>query len=491
MLNIDKFSIKGCVAMLAAVAAVGLAACDDDDDDYTIPDVPACQVISVSFGSDSIKAGNAYDFQLKKSGDQTLYIWFDRNVFYDTRDASQITTTGGLSVSEAIVPGSKSYIQVSVNIPTINSSYSLTFPLGTVSNGQLEYSTGNVVVNFKGTNKKITIPEAPVAATSTEAIKLYNFLKDNYQTKTLSGMMAKVNWNYTNSTAIGETYGKTPLLNGFDYIHMPYSENGANWINYRDITPAKEWADKGGIVQINWHWLFPTAAADGDFADSYKAAVKGSNLSYEPSTVLDIDKVFTADTYENYVYELGMTTVIDYLTLLKDAKIPVLWRPYHEASGAWFWWGQKGATTFKKLWVDMFDRFAKAGLDNIIWVWTSQVDDIETWYPGDKYVDIVGTDTYGKDVTTHTAYFTTLSTGISKIITLSETGIGTVAHSVADGKCAAMASITEQLDAGCGWSWFMPWYDSDDVAADKKHYAEEEWKAAVADSRILWLGDYK
>lgn len=49
------------------------------------------------------------------------------------------------------------------------------------------------------------------------------------------------------------------------------------------------------------------------------------------------------------------------LKRLRDAKVPVLWRPLHEAAGnqwntPWFWWGSKGATVYKQLWNIMFDR---------------------------------------------------------------------------------------------------------------------------------------
>lgn len=50
---------------------------------------------------------------------------------------------------------------------------------------------------------------------------------------------------------------KYPAINGFDYGHMPASKAGANWINYKDITPVKNWSDNHGIVQMMWHWNVP------------------------------------------------------------------------------------------------------------------------------------------------------------------------------------------------------------------------------------------
>jgi mannan endo-1,4-beta-mannosidase len=87
------------------------------------------------------------------------------------------------------------------------------------------------------------------------------------------------------------------------------------------------------------------------------------------------------------------------LKKLRDAKVPVIWRPLHEAEGGWFWWGAKGPEATKALYKLMFERFTKYhGLNNLIWVWTTS-DSVHSmdWYPGDAYVDIVGVDRYVRD----------------------------------------------------------------------------------------------
>ena len=72
----------------------------------------------------------------------------------------------------------------------------------------------------------------------------------------------------------------------------------------------------------------------------------------------------------------------------------LLWRPLHEASGKWFWWGAKGAAPCKALWNLMYDRMVNHhGLTNLIWVWNSDGADYE-WYPGDDKVDILARDFY-------------------------------------------------------------------------------------------------
>ncbi len=124
---------------------------------------------------------------------------------------------------------------------------------------------------------------------------------------------------------------------------------------------------------------------------------------------------------------------------LQTAGVPVLWRPLHEASGAWFWWGAKGAIPCKTLWKTMYDRLVNYhGLNNLIWIWTTEGDDM-SWYPGDEYVDIVGRDLYNINFAAEFEKVRTLFGG-KKIVTLSE--------------CGKMPIKI----GGEGWSWVMPWY---------------------------------
>lgn len=87
-----------------------------------------------------------------------------------------------------------------------------------------------------------------------------------------------------------------------------------------------------------------------------------------------------------------MDAVAKELQTLRDAKVPILWRPLHEASGGWFWWGDCSPDSYCKLYRLMYEKFTKEyELDNLIWVWNGQSGQ---WYPGDDVVDLVGEDIY-------------------------------------------------------------------------------------------------
>ncbi len=95
-----------------------------------------------------------------------------------------------------------------------------------------------------------------------------------------------------------------------------------------------------------------------------------------------------------------MAAVVPYLRQLKDAGIPVLWRPFHEMNETWNWWGGRpGANGGAKIYQQMRDYFDSQGLDNLIWVWNVQDNPAGGWasyYPGSNYVDVVSLDAWYK-----------------------------------------------------------------------------------------------
>jgi mannan endo-1,4-beta-mannosidase len=86
----------------------------------------------------------------------------------------------------------------------------------------------------------------------------------------------------------------------------------------------------------------------------------------------------------------------DGLQELKNAGVVVLWRPFHEMNGDWFWWCGKEPDSFIRVWRHMFDYFTKTkGLDNLLWVYApNHGDKTAAYYPGDDYVDLIGLDAY-------------------------------------------------------------------------------------------------
>ena len=543
-----KLNIKW---MLSLIAAFTFASCDTDVD-HDIPAVDAPVLVSTTPESGAAKV---------KTGEITIEVKYDKNIFFATDNLSEIQFTGGELIS-ADVLGASNILTVKVNVPKRETACSLSIPEGIVT-GPNQMPAPAVSVQFS----TVALDKTLVAATSVKAVKLYNYLLDNFETKTLSAMMADVAWNTEMSEKVYGWTGKYPAINCFDYVHLPASVAGADWINYGDITPVKDWSDKGGVVAAMWHWNVPKKAvgeafstriwegetfmpgdwsgnvqmtddaakavfADAQVGQVIRVAVKdvaeGAQGSFKNSgwseiasgtdyfdisgdytllitedilkslqeggliigghdytavavylesngTALDPNKdyaFYKADTefdaanatvegtWENKVFTEDLKNAAAYLKLLRDADIPVLWRPFHEAAGGWFWWG-KDAASFKSLWIAMFNYFKTEGLDNLIWVWTTEGDDAD-WYPGDQYVDIVGRDIYNKETADCVSEYTSIAGNYgNKIVSLSE--------------CGTVGLISEQWASGARWSWFMPWYDGTNEDGSPVVHADEAW----------------
>ncbi len=220
--------------------------------------------------------------------------------------------------------------------------------------------------------------------------ELYRYLRDEvWGKKVLSGCQAEWNYNTNDAERIKEACGKYPKVNVFDFQHFDQS-----WINYRTTT-AKRWHDAGGIVSFMWHIHMPLNA----FAEQ-KSDWEGFYIHGEKPCHILPTRCATEGTLENRIFRRKLEGVASLLLYYQSQGIPIIWRPLHEASGRWFWWGAEGGAAYKKLYIYMFDYFRKAGIHNLIWVWTSELGD-DDWYPGDEYVDIVARDGYPQDNTTH------------------------------------------------------------------------------------------
>lgn len=392
-----------------------------------------------------------------QSGNVTINLTYDKNVFFASQNKDLLSISNDGSIVSADVIGSSPTLVVVANCPSRNTTYTLSIPEGLVT-GPNAMPAPAVELNFTTQG----LEKTPVNTLTAEAQKVYDFLQETYEQKTISGMMANVAWNVEESEQVYQWTGKYPALNCFDYIHLQSSAEDS-WINYGDITPVSQWWDNGGLVAAMWHWNVPASNGSGELT------------TYIDQTSFDIDNVFVEGTWEYQTVNTDLEKIVGYLKLLKDANIPVIWRPLHEAAGGWFWWG-KNADSFKKLWIKMFDYFKAQGLNNLIWVWTTETGDSD-WYPGDEYVDIVGRDLYGNDAADCAAqYQIVVSEYGSKMVTLSECGAYIDTNS-------ELGLLSEQWDAGARWLWFMPWYDNDGAALS--HADREWWLDAMSQSYVI------
>lgn len=233
--------------------------------------------------------------------------------------------------------------------------------------------------------------------------------------------------------------GKEPALLGFELLS--YSPN----INYLDtddecitevelnrgtLQKAWEWAARGGLITFTWHWFSPLGGHSKSF--------------FSKNTDFDAEKALVHGTTENTALLADMNYTAGLLRPFNDKHIPILWRPFHESEGTWFWWGAKGAEAAKRLYRLMFEHFTeKCGLHNLIWVWNSP---LKEGYPGDNFVDIISRDMYppAHEYTSHKSEFDELTAITSqKISAIAETGV--------------LPDVEAAISEKAFWSYFMTW----------------------------------
>jgi mannan endo-1,4-beta-mannosidase len=196
-----------------------------------------------------------------------------------------------------------------------------------------------------------------------------------------------------NFQRLHDATGKYPALIGLEY----------GWFANADLPKENEFAirhwQQGGLVTISWH-------ADCPFSDGYDVRIN----TVANKDIIDLKKLLknAPDSKEKTSYRAELNNVAEALKQLKAAGVTVLWRPFHEMNGNWFWWGTndvKNPTNqndYVALWRDMYQTLTvDYGLDNLIWIYAPNIAGTyfpapDVFYPGDKYVDIVALDNYPK-----------------------------------------------------------------------------------------------
>ncbi|MCX6218867.1 glycosyl hydrolase [Spirosoma sp.] len=270
---------------------------------------------------------------------------------------------------------------------------------------------------------------------------LFSYLVDQYGSKVISGQQDDVEY-------ILEKTGKEPAIGSFDLIEYSPSRVQFGSKPQRNSEDIIKWAKKGdgrGIISLMWHWNAPT-----DLINQAPDKLWWRGF-YTDATTFDIAAVLADKQGERYQLILhDIDAIALQLKKFQAADVPVLWRPLHEASGGWFWWGAKGAGPLKELWRILYDRLTNYHqLHNLIWVYTATDTFKADWYPGDQYVDIVGMDIYTDPTANMSGNWSSAQSQLNgkKLVTLSETG--------------NLPNPDKIRGFGTWWSWFAVWTGTD------------------------------
>lgn len=291
--------------------------------------------------------------------------------------------------------------------------------------------------------------------------KLYSFLKDSYGKYVITGQQCDGGINGNEFKAIKNLTGDYPALLGLDMMDYTPSRT-AFGTSSSAVEKAIEFANKGGIVTFCWHWNAPTEYLNST-ANSSDGWWGGF---YTQSSKFDIAKVMNGqDAKGKKLLDRDIKEIAKQLKRLEKAGVPVIWRPLHEASGGWFWWGAQGPDAYKKLWKYLYNELTNTyGCNNLIWVYNGQSAD---WYPGDEYVDIVGEDIYpGNHV---------YDPQVSRFKQAINYGSKTKITALTENGC--IFDIDSAVSINALWCWFMTW--GNEFTVNGSNYSEKYTEKSV------------
>jgi mannan endo-1,4-beta-mannosidase len=303
-------------------------------------------------------------------------------------------------------------------------------------------------------------------------LRLFYSISGQY---TLIGQHNYPNTKDRNSQFAASYIGKTPAVFSTDMGFAKDGDKDSYLARLDVIEEIKKQHKQGSIITICWHAVSPTAdelvsfgVQPGQTSPEALASVQGQILDKQ------FEDVLTSGTklYKRWCSQVD--TIAFYLKKLQDARIPILWRPYHEMNGKWFWWGGRvGDRGTAVLYRQMFRRFVNYHkLNNLIWIWS--VDRpvkpemrFEDFYPGNEFLDIISLDVYGNDF--QQSYY-------NGLVNLSK------------GKPLVLAEVgnppsLEILKNQPRWAFYITW------AGMVRNTLKKQYREMVGDTRILCLED--
>ena len=228
-----------------------------------------------------------------------------------------------------------------------------------------------------------------------ETIDLYNSLFKIAETGIMFGhqddLAYGVKWKYIEGESdIKRVVGDYPAVFGWDLGNIENkSEVNLDSVPFKKLKQfIVDTYNKRGINTISWHAWNP---------------ITGGN-TWDTETKTTVHSILPGGEYhDKYVSWLDILAQFFQSLKNNDGKlVPVIFRPFHEFSGSWFWWGNKYCTSqeFIQLWQFTFDYLTKTkNVNNILFCFSSSGDfkkpsEYLEKFPGENYVDIIGFDTY-------------------------------------------------------------------------------------------------
>ena len=209
-----------------------------------------------------------------------------------------------------------------------------------------------------------TMPVSENARTNEKTMEVWNYLREVYGNQVLTCQQMMDTAAYEDLVFYNATKDLTAMM-GFDFIFCTGSYHSDDMIDN-----AIKWSkESGGLCAFTWHWNVPKDIDNPE-----------GGYAFYTDEITNFDQVnaVTPGTkeYETVIHDIDL--IATKIQRMESEGVTILFRPLHEASGAWFWWGLQGRDSatnevFQKLWYMLYDRLENYHkLTNIIWVWNGQ-----------------------------------------------------------------------------------------------------------------------
>ena len=255
------------------------------------------------------------------------------------------------------------------------------------------------------------------------------------QKRTLAGVQVneyEVYIDCTSADRLTEQTGKRPAVLGLELMNAIAYPPYPNYLIDRALTQSAA----GGLVTMAWHQRNPVEVCQrGEYYECTKKAMTPETLK----------AVMTPGTKEHALWLADVRAMAKTLHKLHEAGVVVLFRPYHEMNGGWFWWGKQEA--LPELWDALYDELVvREKLDNLVWIWSvdREAPDAARYFPKRHKPDIVGTDMYETDA--NTPKFVAAKSNLTKLG-------GTAAFAVTETGQAPGAKVLDEINPAYVLLW--------------------------------------
>lgn len=235
--------------------------------------------------------------------------------------------------------------------------------------------------------------------------RLQNLISHGYMAGHQDDPFYGVNWEWEYGRSdIKDVVGDYPAVMGFDLggIEMSDAKNLDSVPFHRIREQLLAHVERGGIVTLSWHPRNPRTTKPRGGLDG-QTWPEGTAWDVKDSTIV---RGVLPGGAEHEKFRTWMARVADFIDTLKDQDgrgVPIIFRPWHENNGSWFWWGQKLCSDkeFIALWNMLQDYLVEErGLTNLLWSYSPNLDGHWTEerflkrYPGNDRVTLIGEDAY-------------------------------------------------------------------------------------------------